>query len=129
MALVLQTEPITGKRKLLVFAEDKDVAEVAAFGLRTHEGWEPVVATTASQAFKLAHDEAVVGIAVIVVQPGPKVARIVSRLLALSSELTIPFIGITPDPSVQEQFALMGIKTRCIPFDPVKMWIDLRAIA
>ena len=122
------TDPIS-KRKLLVFAEDRDVAEVAAFGLRTHEGWEPVVATTASQAFQLAHSEAVVGVAVIVVQPGPKVARIVSRLLALSSELQVPFIGITPEPSVQEQFALMGIKTRCMPFDPVKIWSHLPAIA
>lgn len=123
-------DPIVGaKRKLLVFAEDRDVAEIAAFGLRTHEGWEPVVATSASQAFQLAHDEAVVGIAVIVVQPGPKVARIVSRLLALSAELRIPFIGITPEPAVQEQFALMGIQTRCMPFDPVKIWSQLQAIA
>jgi methyl coenzyme M reductase subunit C len=117
------------KKKLLVFAEDRDVAEIAAYGLRTHEGWEPVVATTASQAFQRAHDEPVVGIAVIVVQPGPKVARIVSRLLALSSEMKIPFIGITPEPLVQEQFALMGIKTRCMPFDPVKIWSQLQAIA
>lgn len=117
------------KRKLLVFAEDRDVAEIAAFGLRTHDGWEPVVATSASQAFKLAHDEVVVGIAVIIVQPGPKVARIASKLLALSAELKVPFFGITPDVSVQEQFALMGIKTRCMPFDPVKIWSQLPAIA
>jgi len=127
---VSKKEPIAGStRKLLVFAEDRDVAEVAAYGLRTHEGWEPVVATTATQAFHLAHSEEVVGIAVIVVQPGPKVARIVSRLLSLSAELQIPFLGITPEPAVQEQFALMGIRTRCMPFDPVKIWSQLPAIA
>src|SRR6185369_16324628 len=53
------------RKKLLVFAEDRDVAEVAAFGLRMHEGWEPVLATTAAQAYKLAHDENVAAIAVI----------------------------------------------------------------
>lgn len=116
-------------RKILVFAEDKDVAEVAAFGLRMHNGWEPVVATSASQAFKLAHDENVAGIAVIIVQPSLKVARIISKLLSLSQELEIPLIGITPDPAVQEQFALLGVKAPCTPFDPIGIWDRLQAFA
>ena len=117
------------KKKLLVFAEDRDVAELAAFGLRTHEGWEPVIAITVPEAYQLGRSEGIVGIAVIIVQPGPKVARMVSRLLMLSSELQVPFLGITPEPAVQEQFALMGIRTRCVPFDPVNIWSQLQAIA
>ncbi len=122
-------DPIDVKRKLLVFAEDRDVAEVAAFGLRTHEGWEPVIANTVAQSIQLAEREGVVGIAVIVVQPSVRVARLVTRLITLAAELKVPLIGITPEPAVQEQFALLGIKTRCMPFDPVKIWSQLQAIA
>jgi hypothetical protein len=117
------------RKKLLVFAEDRDVAEVAAFGLRMHEGWEPVLATTAAQAYKLAHDENVAAIAVIVIQPSAKVARIISKLMSLSSELHVPLVGITPEPSVHEQFALLGVKAACTPFDPIGMWEQLPATA
>ena len=117
------------KRKLLLFAEDKDVAELAAFGLRMRGGWEPVIATSASQAATLARKESVAAIAFIVVQPSPKVARTISKLLTLSSELAIPLCGITPDPSVREEFTLLGVDASCTPFDPIGMWSHLPAIA
>jgi hypothetical protein len=117
------------QRKLLLFADDKDVAEVAAFGLRMHGGWEPVIATSASQAAKLAREELVTAIAFVVVQPSPKVARTISRLINVSSELSVPLFGITPDPSICEQFALLGVDASCTPFDPIGMWSHLPAIA
>ncbi|MGE5113831.1 MAG: hypothetical protein ACM3JB_23445 [Acidobacteriaceae bacterium] len=117
------------QRKLLLFADDKDVAEVAAFGLRVRGGWEPLIATTASQAAKLARDENVAAIAFIVVQPSPKVARTVPKLLGLCCELAIPLFGLTPDPAVREQFELLGVAASCTPFDPIGMWSELPAIA
>ncbi len=117
------------QRKLLLFAEDKDVAELAAFGLRMRGGWEPVIATSASQASTLAHKERVSAIAFIVVQPSPKVARTITKLLTLCSELEIRLFGITPDPSVSEEFTLLGVHASCTPFDPIGMWSHLPAIA
>ncbi len=117
------------ERKLLLFADDRDVAEVAAFGLRMHGGWEPVIATTASQASKLARDEKVAAIAFVVVQPSSKVVRTISRLIDISNELGIPLLGITPDRSIGEQFALLGVEVSCTPFDPISMWSHLAAIA
>jgi len=117
------------QRKLLLFAEDKDVAEIAAFGLRMRGDWEPVVATTASQALTLAHKERVSAIAFIVVQPSPKVARTITKLLSLCSELEIRLFGITPDPSVREEFLLLGVHASCTPFDPIGMWSHLPALA
>lgn len=119
-----QTSMAKGK-KLLVFADDKDVAEVAAFGLRMHDGWEPVVATSPTQAYKLARDEGIVGIAFIVVQPSSKVARTISKLLALGSELAVPLFGLTPDESVREQFVILGVNVSCTPFDPIGMWTQV----
>ena len=49
------------RRKLLVVADDKDVAEVAAFGLRMYEGWEPVIATSPAEAIEIASTGAFVG--------------------------------------------------------------------
>ncbi|HEU5402316.1 MAG TPA: hypothetical protein VFU86_13215 [Terriglobales bacterium] len=117
------------QRKLLLFAEDKDLAELAAFGLRMRGGWEPVIATTAPQASTLARKEAVSAIAFIVVQPSPKLPRTITKLLALCSELEIRLVGITPDPSVREEFALLGVSASCTPFDPIAMWSHLPAIA
>ena len=85
------------RRKLLVVADDKDVAEVAAFGLRMYEGWEPVIATSPAQAIEIASTESVVGIAVIVVQPSARVPRNIAKLLSLSQEMNVPLFGITPD--------------------------------
>jgi hypothetical protein len=117
------------QRKLLLFAEDKDVAELAAFGLRIHGKWEPIVATSALQASALARKESVSAIAFIVVQPSPKVARTITKLLTLCSELEIRLFGITPDPAVREEFTLLGVYASCTPFDPIGMWSHLPAIA
>lgn len=117
------------QRKLLLFAEDKDVAELSAFGLRMRGGWEPVIATSASQATALARQEKVTAVALIVVQPSPKVARTISKLLTLCSELDIPLFGLTPDPAVREEFTLLGVEACCTPFDPIGMWSNLPATA
>mgnify|MGYP005818690933 FL=1 len=117
------------QRKLLLLAEDQDVAELAAFGLRMRGGWEPVIATSVSEASALAHQESVRAIAFIVVQPSPRVARTITKLLALCSELEIRLFGITPDPSVREEFTLLGVPASCTPFDPIGMWSLLPAIA
>ncbi len=110
------------RRKLLVVADDKDVAEVAAFGLRMYESWEPVVATSPAQAIEISHTEDVVGIAIIVVQPSARVPRTIAKLLSLSQELNVPLFGITPDATVSEQFTFLGVKSYCTPFDPIHMW-------
>jgi hypothetical protein len=117
------------QRKLLLLAEDQDVAELAAFGLRMRGGWEPVIATSASQASTLAHQQNVCAIAFIVVQPSPRVARTITKLVTLCSELEIRLFGITPDPSVREEFTLLGVHASCTPFDPIGMWSFLPAIA
>jgi hypothetical protein len=110
------------RRKLLVVADDKDVAEVAAFGLRMYEGGEPVIATSPAQAIEIASTESVVGIAVIVVQPSARVPRNIAKLLSLSQEMNVPLFGITPDATVGEQFTLLGVNVYCTPFDPIHMW-------
>jgi len=114
------------RRKLLVVAEDKDVAEVAAFGLRMYEGWEPVIANSPAQAIEIAHAQAVVGIAVIVVQPSVRVPRNIAKLLSLSQELELPLFGITPDATVCEQFSILGVASYCTPFDPIHMWTQVQ---
>ncbi len=113
---------IEEKRKLLVVADDEDVAEVAAFGLRMSDGWEAVVATSAAQAIEIAHSQNIVGIAMIVVQPSDRLPRTVATLLSLSQEMAVPFFGITPDSAVSEQFMLLGVNVYCTPFDPIHMW-------
>lgn len=113
------------RRKLLVVADDKDVAEVAAFGLRMYENWEPVIATSAAQAIETAHAEKVVGIAMIVVQPSARVPRTVAKLVTLSQEMDVPLFGITPDLAVSEQFSLLGVNVYCTPFDPIHMWTQV----
>lgn len=113
------------RRKLLVVADDKDVAEVAAFGLRMHDNWEPVIATSAAQAIEIAHAERVVGIAIIVVQPSARVPRTIAKLVTLSQELDVPLFGITPDPTVGEQFSILGVNVYCTPFDPIHMWTQV----
>ena len=110
------------RRKLLVVADDKDVAEVAAFGLRMYEGWEPVIATSPAEAIQIAATGAFVGIAVIIVQPSARVPRNIAKLLILSQEIEVPLFGITPDPTIGEQFTSLGVNVYCIPFDPIHMW-------
>lgn len=110
------------RQRLLVVADDKDVAEVAAFGLRMYEGWEPVIATSPAEAIEISHGLNVVGIAIIVVQPSSRVPRTIAKLLSLSQELSVPLFGITPDATVSEQFTLLGVKSYCTPFDPIHMW-------
>ncbi len=113
------------RRKLLVVADDKDVAEVAAFGLRMHDNWEPVIATSPAQAIEIAHAQQIVGIAIIVVQPSARVPRTIAKLLTLSQEIGIPIFGITPDLTVSEQFNLLGVNAYCTPFDPIHMWTQV----
>lgn len=110
------------RRRLLVVADDKDVAEVAAFGLRMYDGWEPIIATSPAQAIEVAHTQGVVGIAIIVVQPSSRVPRTIAKLLTLSQEMDVPVFGITPDAAVGEQFTILGVKVYCTPFDPIHMW-------
>lgn len=116
---------IEEKRKLLVVADDQDVAEVAAFGLRMSESWEAVVATSAAQAIEVAHTQNIVGIAIIVVQPSDRLPRTVATLLSLSREFSVPLFGITPDVTVGEQFNLLGVNVYCTPFDPIHMWHEV----
>lgn len=116
---------IQEKRSLLVVADDQDVAEVAAFGLRMSDGWEAVIATSAAQAIEIAHTQPIVGIAIIVVQPGDRLPRTVSTLMSLSQEFAVPLFGITPDVTVAEQFTLMGVNSYCVPFDPIHMWHEV----
>lgn len=113
------------RRKLLVVADDKDVAEVAAFGLRMYEGWEPIIATSAAQAIEVAHRQGIVGIAIIVVQPSARVPRTIAKLLTLSQEMDVPLFGITPDATVKEQFTILGVNVYCTPFDPIHMWTQV----
>lgn len=113
------------KRKLLVVADDQDVAEVAAFGLRMSDRWEAVVATSAAQAIEIAHAQSIVGIAIIVVQPSARLPRTVATLLSLSQQLGLPLFGLTPDVTVGEQFALLGVNVYCTPFDPIHMWHEV----
>ncbi len=113
------------RQKLLVVADDKDVAEVAAFGLRMYEHWEPVIATSPAQAIEIAHAQEIVGIAIIVVQPGSRVPRTIAKLLTLSQEKSVPLFGITPDATVSEQFRLLGVNVYCTPFDPIHMWTQV----
>lgn len=113
------------QRKLLVVADDKDVAEVAAFGLRMYEGWQPVIATSPAQAIEVAHNEDIVGIAIIVVQPSARVPRNIAKLVSLSQEMALPLFGITPDATVSEQFTLLGVNVYCTPFDPIHMWTQV----
>lgn len=113
------------RRKLLVVADDKDVAEVAAFGLRMYEGWEPIIATSPAQAIEVAHSQDVVGIAIIVVQPSARVPRTIAKLLTLSQEIDVPLFGITPDTTVGEQFTILGVSVYCTPFDPIHMWTQV----
>jgi hypothetical protein len=112
-------------RKLLVVADDRDVAEVAAFGLRMHDNWEPVIAVSAAQAIEMAHAEKVIGIAIIVVQPSARVPRTIAKLVTLSQEMDVPLFGITPDLTVSEQFSILGVNVYCTPFDPIHMWTQV----
>jgi CheY-like chemotaxis protein len=113
------------QRQLLVVADDKDVAEVAAFGLRMYEGWQPVIATSPAEAIEIAHKWHIDGIAIIVVQPSARVPRNIVKLLSLSQEICVPLFGITPDPTVSEQFQLLGVNVYCTPFDPIHMWTQV----
>lgn len=113
------------RRKILVVADDRDVAEVAAFGLRMYDGWESIVATSPAQALKAVQGECIVGIANIVVQPSTKVPQAISKLLSLSTAFAVPLFGISPDPTICKQFALLGVNAFCTPFDPIHMWSQL----
>lgn len=109
------------QRKLLLIAEDPDLAEVAAIGLRMIHGWEPVVATEMSPAIEHAADPGMSAMVYIAVKTTAQHSNI-RALKALSEIVALPLFVITPDTEIAEQYRCLGVQVVCTPFDPLKMW-------
>ncbi len=111
----------TAQRKLLLIAEDPDLAEVAAIGLRMWNGWEPVIATEMSPAIAHAQDPSMAAMVYIAVRSTTHHAN-VRALQALSEIVRVPLFVITPDREIADQYRCLGVEVVCTPFDPLQMW-------